>query len=448
MKQIVDDVDDVGAVNAKPDKVGMAEMLSFGGARFASSIFMAFSTYYLLAFYTDVALMPAAATAALLMGLRLFSAADGHILGLFMNRATFKNGKYRPYFKWCALPFALSLAGLGLMPETGMAVKIAYAAVMLLICEVSWSALNLAALSLIPIITTGDLARTKFASFSNGSSIMAYIVVGTFMMPLVAFLGGGDKQAGFSLTLLLFAAIAALLTLNAYFRLRERHYTAHTIQPTVRDMFLSIARNRRIMLFMAGFLLYAMADSCKSQLTYYFMANNLNRMDLLPVFIMASLLASFATQPFIPQLLSFARKELLIVAGLFAASGTCLLMLAAAANPYALIACSMLYGIFTAITANLVFTVLASFADEIRERQNMHLNEILVATLGLSSKIGAAIASGAAPLTLAAFGYKAQAAVQPASALIGIKTLFLICPAIGMALAGLVMFFSGQKTIH
>jgi GPH family glycoside/pentoside/hexuronide:cation symporter len=95
---------------------------------------MAFSSYYLLVFYTDVAQIPATATAALLMGLRLFSAADGHILGLLMNRATFKSGKYRPYFKWCALPFAISLAGLGLMPEMSVAGKIAYAALTLLIC--------------------------------------------------------------------------------------------------------------------------------------------------------------------------------------------------------------------------------------------------------------------------------------------------------------------------
>ncbi|MCL2338261.1 MAG: MFS transporter [Firmicutes bacterium] len=422
-----------------PKKVSGVELASFGGARFASSIFMAFSSYYLMAFYTDAALIPPAAIVALLLTMRLFGAAADQAVGVFINRASLKGGKYRPYFKWMALPFTASLVLLGLTLETSTAGKVIYAAVTLLVCELCWSVLNTAALSMLPYLAKGDTNRTRFVSFSHASSILAYIAVGTLMMPMVSFFGAGNKRLGFGLTLALFAIVALPLQFNAYFRLKERHYSDVPEKPAVRKLFLAIVRNKRVMLFFAGFCFYAMADSFKSQTTYYYMTFNMGRPDLLPVMIMLSLLSPLAVQPFIPWLLRFAGAKTLIAAGLFASSLVSLLMIVAGRNVTALAACIVLYGVFTAVTNNLVFTVLASFTDEIREHRKINMSEVLSSTMSLSARIGVAITSGAAPLALAVFGYSAQAAVQPDSALLGIKMLFIVCTAAGMALSGIVM---------
>ena len=120
-------------------------------------------------------------------------------------------------------------------------------------------------------------------------------------------------------------------------------------------------------------------------------------------------------------------------------------MLLTGNRPVALITCVVFYGVFTAIVANLVFTVMASFTDEMRTQQNMNVSEILTATLGLSSNIGIAIASGTAPVVMTAFGYTALAASQTTGALISIKTLYILCTAAGMALAGFVMLLFRLK---
>ena len=425
--------------NVRPEKASAAEMLSFGGAQFATCIFMAFSAYYLMGFYTDFALIPPAATAVLLMTLRFYSAASDQFVGLFINRASFKGGKYLPYLKWFALPFAISLVALGQSPEISVAGKIAYAACTLLLCDLFRSVLNTAALSMLPYFAKGDADRTKFVSFANAGSILAYITVGTFMMPLANFFGGGDTRTGFALTLPLFALIAVPLHFNAYFRLKERHYDGPSNKPAIRDIFSAIARNRHIRLFMAGYCLYAMADSFKSQTTYYYMTYNMERPDLLPVIIMVGLLSSLAAQPIIPRLLAFVGKEILIVVGLFAAACSSFLMLAAGSNPFALIVCAAFYGMFAAVAGNLVFAVMASFADEIRERKKIYMSDVLLATMSLSYKVGIAIASGVAPMTMAMYGYSAQTASQPAATLAGIKALYILCAASGMALSGIAM---------
>ena len=428
-------------------KANFAEMLSFGGVQFAASTFMAFSAYYLLMFFTDVAMLPAAVTAGLLFCLRILGAIDDQVVSLFINRMSFKGGKYRPYLKWSALPFTLSMAALGLTPGIGMGGRVLYAALMLFICELSWSTSHTATMAMLPYLARDDISRTRFVSFSNGSSIIAYIIVGTFMLPLTELLGGGSMFKGFALTLALLALIAAPLYFNAYIHLRERHYIETEKKPYFRDMYLAILRNKRIMLFMTGFCLYSMADAFKSLTTYYYVTYNMARPDLLPLIILAGLLSPLAVQPFMPRLLQYAKKETLITAGLFTAAGVCLLMLAAGRQPAALIVCVLLYGVCTAIVANLVFTMMAAFSDEIRSRQHISMSELLTATVGLSSKLGVAISSGVAPIMMAAFGYSAQAATQSAGALTGIRTLYILCTATGLAIAGLVMLlFSNTLT--
>ena len=428
--------------------LGIAEMMSYGGVQLSSTIFVAFSAYYLMSFLTDVALIPPAATAVLLMFMHLCGALDGLLIGLFINRANFKHGKYRPYYLWLAFPFAISLILMGSVPPFGAGVKIAYAAVTLILCQVCWSVLDMAAWSSLPYLARNDVNRTKFVSFSNASSILAFLVVGTFMMPLVELTGGRSRQLGFMLTMTLFAIISVPLLINAFFRLKEQHNVPQVDKPNLRDIISAIGQNRRIMLFLAGYCVFLMADSFKNQTTYYYMTINMGRSDLLPVVIMAGIIVSLASQPFIPKLLSFAAKETLIVAGLFMSSLCSIAMLLAGNNITGLIVCVMLYGAFISVPANLAFTLMASFTDEIRLGRNMGISEFLTSGMRISSKVGLALASGIAPLTLSLAGYSAQAAQQSQTALTGIKILFIVCTAIGLSLSGIIMLSLKRNTQH
>jgi Na+/melibiose symporter-like transporter len=134
----------------KPIWANTVEKLSFGGMQFALCIYMAFASYYLMVFFTDVSLIPLTVTASLLLGHRLFSVVCGQGIGLFINRRRFKEGKYRFYFKWFALPFALSLIALGLTSEIDLAYRIIYAGVALMLCEVCWLVLHTASFALLP----------------------------------------------------------------------------------------------------------------------------------------------------------------------------------------------------------------------------------------------------------------------------------------------------------
>ena len=422
-------------------KDNFIKMLSYGGVQFATSIFYAFSSYYMLAFLTDVALIPAAVAAALLFGLRMFSAAGDQAIGIYLNRASAKSGKYRPWFKRCALPYAICLAAVGFAPGFSLAGKVVYAAVTLALCELLRSALSMAAMSMLPYMAVTDDERSKYVSFSTAAGILSYLLVGTFMMPLVGLLGGaGGQRAGYAAVFVIFAIAAAPLGFNAYYRLSEASFNTELIKQPIIKLYAAIVKNKRLVLFFAGYCVFAAADAIRNLTAYYYVIYNIGRPEILPYVIMAGVLTPLAMQPIIPRLLAFAKKETLIIAGLFAASGLNFILPAISGGVYAIIICAVLYGTFTSVVVNLIYAMLASFSDEMRVRHEFQMSDVLSATLSLSYKIGGAVAGGAVPLIMASAGYSAQDAQIPAAAaLASIKTLYFTFTAAGMALSGIIM---------
>ena len=435
-------------ITLQSDRASIPELISFGAGQFATNIFRAFITYYLMGFYIDVALIHPAATAVLLFFLNIGSALTDAIAGLFINRMGFKDGKYRPYYKWCAIPFAISLASLCLMPDVGDAGKIIYTFVTIIICVLFYTTLNIAALSMITYSSFDDVSRARMVSFSNAGSILSYIVIGAFLMPIVGFFGGENKQTGFALTLAMFSIITATIHANAYFRVKERHYHSQAFKPAIKDVYFVILRDKRILLFFAGYGIFWLADSFKSQMSYFYVTYNMKRADLLPVVILAGLLMSLIVQPFIPRLLAYAKKETLIVFGLFAASAMGFLLLALGNSIFMLIVYVMLYGAFTAVTANLIYTAMAAFSDEISKIHKINMSDVLLSMMSVSSKFGVAIAGAISPTVLAMSGYSAQAAVQTAGSLFGIKLLYNLCAALGLALSGFILLLSLRSSLN
>jgi Na+/melibiose symporter-like transporter len=421
------------------DKADIGEMIAYGGAHFATTILPAFAAYHLMWYCTDVALVPAFAVSMMLMSLRLFGAFYVNFVGLFMNCTQFKDGKYRPYFKWCAIPLAIALALLCTMPVTNLVWKIAWLTVILLACEILNSILSIASLAMLPHLAKNDVDRTKYVSFFITFSILAFLVVGSFLRPAAWFLGDGDWRVGFPMVMALLAILVVPLSFNAWFRLKERYFHAPVHQPALRDLITIILRNRRILLFMAAYAIYVTGNGFKTTTTVYYFSCNLGCPEMLPTVFLAGLIAPLLMQPVMPRLLTLARKETLIVFGLLGATCTCFLIAIAGDNMMGLIVCFVLYGLFTAISANLVFAVMASLSDEIRESTSIQMSDVLSATMRFSDRIGMAISFGVAPMVLAICGYVPLSTEQTPTALAGIKALFIFFTAGGLILAGVFM---------
>ena len=92
-----------------PNKIGIREgigyMLGDGGNLFL----LTYISSYLKVFYTDVLKLPTGKVANLFLFTRLWDAINDPMWGAIVaKKKPNKNGKYRPYLKWLAIPLALS----------------------------------------------------------------------------------------------------------------------------------------------------------------------------------------------------------------------------------------------------------------------------------------------------------------------------------------------------
>jgi len=90
-----------------------------------------------------------------------------------MNRVRFKAGKYRLYFKWCALPFSIALAALGLTPEISPSIRVIYASFMLIFCELTLSTMY------VPAFGYSALAASHTASALTGIKTLYILCTAT-----------------------------------------------------------------------------------------------------------------------------------------------------------------------------------------------------------------------------------------------------------------------------
>ena len=92
-----------------PNKIGVREgigyMLGDGGNLFL----LTYVSSYLKVFYTDVLKIPTKSVANLFLFTRLWDAVNDPMWGSIVGKKRpNKDGKYRPYLKWLAIPLALS----------------------------------------------------------------------------------------------------------------------------------------------------------------------------------------------------------------------------------------------------------------------------------------------------------------------------------------------------
>ncbi|MBQ6931496.1 MAG: MFS transporter, partial [Clostridia bacterium] len=92
-----------------PNKIGMKDALGYGLGDAANLFVLTYVSSYLKVFYTDVLKVAESKITTLLLISRLWDAINDPMWGAFVaKRRPGKDGKFRPYLKWCAIPLGIT----------------------------------------------------------------------------------------------------------------------------------------------------------------------------------------------------------------------------------------------------------------------------------------------------------------------------------------------------
>jgi glycoside/pentoside/hexuronide:cation symporter, GPH family len=177
-------------------KLTLKEKLAYGAGDLGTAITTNILSFFLLFFFTNVAgLDPALAGLVLLIG-KIFDAINDPIIGVLSDRTTSKMGRRLPWMIYAAIPFGLSFVAQWLVPSTDKVVLFWYYAIVGIVFNTFFTAVNLPYTALTPEITQDYNERTSLNTFrftfSIGGSILSLFIA----QLIFAFFKDPARQAG------------------------------------------------------------------------------------------------------------------------------------------------------------------------------------------------------------------------------------------------------------
>jgi GPH family glycoside/pentoside/hexuronide:cation symporter len=204
-------------------KLSLKEKYSYGIGDFASNLMWGVLGSFLLYFYTDVALIPVAATGTIMLVSRILDAFFDPLVGSFIDRTNSKWGRTKPYILFGILPlcvfYILSFTTINGSDTS----KIIYAYITFIIVGLLFSVVNIGYGALMPMMTRDPHEKTQLASIRMGGMAIGNILVTAGTMPLVNALGKGNQQQGFIWTTILFSVIGIISFLFILKYCKERY---------------------------------------------------------------------------------------------------------------------------------------------------------------------------------------------------------------------------------
>ena len=227
-------------MKSKTQKVPFWEKVGYSMGDGAANLVFQMMMMFQLFFYTDVFGIKATTAGFILLFARVFDAFIDPLAGILADRTNTKWGKYRPWVLWTALPFAVFFILSFLTPDVGEKLKIFYAGITYTLLMAVYSFSNTPYASLGGVMTSNIRERTSISSIRFVTATVATFVVQGLTLPLVAKLGQGDASKGWAFTIGIYALVAFILLLIAFFSSKERISPPKNQSTSIRQDFKDI----------------------------------------------------------------------------------------------------------------------------------------------------------------------------------------------------------------
>lgn len=406
----------------------MGEKLSYGAGEMASNVTWNMAAGFLLFYYSDVAMLPIAALGTLMLVTRVLDAVFDPLAGVLVDRTRSRYGKARPYLLYLPVPFAVLTVMTFSVPDWSQAGKLAYAYVTFTLMGLAYSLLYIPYSALLPLIARNPADRVQLGSFrSMGTSIASILVYG-LTIPIVTYVGGADKQSGFTVAAIIMATITAALYFVTFANCRERY--GRVEEPSDREP-LGIALRQMLansvwrLASGLGLLIFVRLGIMVSAAAYF------AKMVLGGTAILSILLPSLSVGILAGGFLAgiILRRTAIRRANAWAGLTTILCYLALPFLEGASLPFVVLFALGNAATgvhSTSLFVMLANSVERHEELFGTRREGLLVSGASFSVKVGMALGAGIVAFTLAIAAYDPAVVTAPARA--AVRHLFYTAP--------------------
>ena len=434
----------------KKDKLPLLTKIIYGTGDLGFSMNNSIISSLFPIFMMDViGLSPALAAIILFVG-RSWDYVNDPIVGHLSDRTRTRWGRRRPFLLFGAIPFGLSFILLWLSPNFSQTGLIIYYSVAYIIYEAMATIVYMPYYALTPELTEDYDERTKLTSYRMLFNILGSLTAYVFPMLVIGTMVP-DNTKKVMVMALIAAAIAASPLFLVFFGTKEKKEYMLEKQPKLIPSLKAAFKNRPFIFGAGIYLLTWMTIVVLETNLLIYIKYIIKRPDQSSI-IMASI---FVTAIFALPIWNWAakhwNKRLAYIIGVsFWAVVMFVLIMVTPQTPFwvILILCVMA-GIGVSAAQVLPWAIIPD-AIEWDEWMTFERHEgMFYSLITLLGKIGNSIAGPASLLVLQATGYQAGAAIQPDSALLGIRLVIGPIPAI-LLVGGIVfaLFYPLTREQH
>jgi len=390
------------------------EKISYGLGDFACGLSWNAVGAFLLYFYINVALLPAAAVGTLFLLSRLFDAGVDLGVGVMVDRTRTRWGRTRPYFLLTAIPFAILLVLTFTTIDGSTGTKLAYAYVTFGLLGILYSFLAVPFSALMPMMTRDHGTRMQLGSARPIGTSISVILATAATMPLVGWLGGGNERLGFALVAAIFAILTLAALLNLFVSCKERYYddapAASAVLPSVGAML----RNRAWLVTFLFCLLNFLRFGCVISVTAFFAIEVMRAPWMIGILLPAVSGTLFLSAFIAPAIFKRTGIRKGCIGALLLVIGLHLILPFVEAQHGLFLTLFLIAAILISLTMTAIFTMAADAVDYHAWRFGVRNEGLLSSGISLSTKVGMAIGTAIIAYVLAMTGYDPKAVTDAA----------------------------------
>lgn len=409
-------------------QLSLKEKLGYACGDVASNFYWRVFDVFLFIFYTDVFGLPPAVVGTMMLVTRIIDAFSDPIMGAIADRTNTKYGKFRPYLIWGIIPIAAAGILTFTVPDLSDNGKVIWAYATYIFMMLAYTFINVPYGALLGVVTADAKQRTSLTSFRfigafSGGSLVAY------MTPeLVEYLGNGNEQVGWQLTMALYGCIAASLFILTFFSTKERISPPQHQQTSVMQDIKDLGQNKPWLVLFVLALVIMMTISLRASTGTFYFKYFVERPDLIGSFSMTYLIALALGAASTPIMMRFFDKKrlLLVLMSLVSVLSVAFYFIDKSQITLMFVT-QALIGFFLGPKSPLVFSMYADTADYSQWRTGRRATAMIFSAAAFSQKLGGALAGAMIGYLLASMGYVANQE-QTAQSNEGILLLMTIIP--------------------
>ncbi len=257
-------------VTGSPSKLGWGEKFGYAAGDMASCLYFGIFMNFMAIYYTDVFGISAAALGTMLFLTRTWDWVNDPVMGAIADRTRSKHGKFRPWLIWMLGPYVL----LGILTFTTFdlspTLKLVYAYGTYTLLMMVYTAINVPYGALMGVMSANSDERTVLASFRFIGANAGIFTV-TLVLPfLVAQIGQGNDQLGYSGAVSVLALMAGLLFFITFKTCKERIQTPHEENPSIIKEFKELKKNGPWLMIIVISILTVMSQAVRACTTLHY----------------------------------------------------------------------------------------------------------------------------------------------------------------------------------